>query len=462
MTQVKVRFAPSPTGSLHIGGARTALYNWLFARHHGGSFLLRIEDTDWERSTKEFEQSILDGMRWLGLTWDGDPIYQSARTDLYKDHIARLVAEGKAYYCTCTKEELEAKRQKALASGQKPKYDGTCRNKNAERSANTVVRFRAPEKGVTSFNDLCRGEITFENSELDDLVIARADGSPTYNLTVVVDDALMGITHIIRGDDHIANTPRQMLLYQALGFPVPALAHLPMIYGADKKKLSKRHGAVSVVEYEQMGFLPDAMINYLARLGWSHGDQEIFSRDELVQHFHLDQVGSSPAVFDREKLRWVNSQHQLRISDSELAHMVRPFLEKMGLKITDHEYAAKAIRTEKERGRTLEELAQMSAFYFRDEVIFDEKAVSTWLNTEGKALLHKIKERLQALETFDEAHIAKLFESIMTETDLKMVKLAQPCRVALCGTTISPGIYEVIAILGKEKTLQRLERALSQ
>src|SRR3989338_7564548 len=230
MTQVKVRFAPSPTGSLHIGGARTALYNWLFARHHGGSFLLRIEDTDWERSTKEFEQSILDGMRWLGLTWDGDPIYQSARTDLYKDHIARLVAEGKAYYCTCTKEELEAKRQKALASGQKPKYDGTCRNKNAERSANTVVRFRAPEKGVTSFNDLCRGEITFENSELDDLVIARADGSPTYNLTVVVDDALMGITHIIRGDDHIANTPRQMLLYQALGFPVPALAHLPMIY----------------------------------------------------------------------------------------------------------------------------------------------------------------------------------------------------------------------------------------
>ena len=254
----------------------------------------------------------------------------------------------------------------------------------------------------------------------------------------------------------------KLMILAALGWQAPLFAHMSLVLGNDRKKLSKRHGATSVDAYRDAGFLPEALLNYLARLGWSHGDQEIFSRDELVQHFHLDQVGSSPAVFDREKLRWVNSQHQLRISDSELAHMVRPFLEKMGLKITDHEYAAKAIRTEKERGRTLEELAQMSAFYFRDEVIFDEKAVSTWLNTEGKALLHKIKERLQALETFDEAHIAKLFESIMTETDLKMVKLAQPCRVALCGTTISPGIYEVIAILGKEKTLQRLERALSQ
>lgn len=459
---VRVRFAPSPTGHLHIGGARTALFNYLYARNKGGVFILRIEDTDLERSTKEFEKSILEGMHWLGMEWDEGPVYQTARMDHYKEKIAELLAAGKAYKCYCTSEELEKRRQEALANGQKPKYDNRCRERADDPNMPYAVRIKAPLTGSTTYHDFCRGEITVENTELDDLIIARSDGSPTYNFTVVVDDVDMKITHVIRGDDHINNTPRQIILYEAFGYPLPEFAHLPMIYGPDKKKLSKRHGAVSVIEYQEQGFLPDAMMNYLARLGWSHGDQEIFTKEELVKHFDLANVGNSPSVFDVEKLKWVNSEHMKKISDKDLALMVKPYLGKRGLDFTDVEMATKAIKSERERGRTLDELAEMSSFYFKDEIVFDEASVKKWLNDDGKNLLKEIKRQLEGLNDFTEEEIGKVFKFLLEKTGLKMLALAQPCRVALTGTTVSPGIYEVMAILGKEKVLARFEKALAQ
>jgi glutamyl-tRNA synthetase len=447
---------------LHIGGARTALFNWLFARHTGGEFILRIEDTDRERSTKEFEQSILDGMRWLGMDWDGDLRYQSERMDIYKEHVQKLLDEGKAYRCTCTPEELEAKRELAMQEGRKPKYDGTCRDKPAQHGKPAAIRFRAPQEGITEFHDICRGTISFENKELDDLIIARSDGTPTYNFTVVVDDVTMEMTHIIRGDDHINNTPRQVLLYKALGYPVPEFAHLPMIHGPDKKKLSKRHGATSVIEYKDMGYLPDAMVNYLARLGWSHGDQEIFTRDELIRHFDLAAVGSSPSVFDFEKLGWVNAQHLGKLDNEAIASLATPFLHALGLDASDAAYAARALATERERARTLKELAEVSAFYFRDDIAIDEAAGAKWLTGESRQYLLTIAERLKALPDWTEETIGAAFTAVLAETGVKMLKLAQPVRVALTGTTVSPGIYEVLAILGRERTLQRLETALAK
>ena len=457
----RVRFAPSPTGALHIGGVRTALFNWLFARHHGGTFLLRIEDTDRERSTKEFESSILDGMRWLGLNWNEEPAYQSQRMELYREHVQKLLKEGKAYPCTCTPEELEARRQQALKEGRKPKYDGACRKGPAHPDRPAATRFRAPTEGTTEFHDICRGTIRFENKELDDLVIARSDGTPTYNLTAVVDDVDMEITHIIRGDDHINNTPRQVLLYQALGYPVPEFAHLPMIHGPDGKKLSKRHGTTSAMEYKQMGYLPDAMVNYLARLGWSWGDQEIFARQELIEKFDLSAVGSSPSVFDIEKLKWVNSQHMAKLSDAQLMEATLPFLEEMGLSVSDRDCAARAIATERERGKNLKEIAEMSAFYFRHTIEMDPKAASKWLDKKGRTTLAKLRDRLTGLKEWDEQSIASLFKELLGETGHKMIELAQPVRVALTGTTVSPGIYEVLAIMGRERTIKRIDQALA-
>lgn len=458
--KTRVRFAPSPTGALHIGGARTALFNYLYAKRSGGTFILRVEDTDLERSTKEFEKSILEGMNWLGLSWDEGPYYQTERMELYKEQVQRLISEGKAYRCTCTPDELETKRQQALAEGRKPKYDGKCRDGKADPSKPAAIRFAAPIEGQTAFHDICRGTITFENAELDDLIIARSDGSPTYNFTVVVDDVTMEITHVIRGDDHINNTPRQVLLYQALGYPVPEFAHLPMIHGPDKKKLSKRHGATSVIEYETMGFLPEAVVNYLSRLGWSHGDQEIFTRDELCEKFELSDVGSAPSIFDIEKLKWVNSQHMMKLSDEELLTRVEPFLKEMELTIDDRAFAAKAVSTERERAKTIRELAEISAFYFKETIAITEEAGKKWLTADGKNTLKLIVDRLTALDNFNEPSIAKIFETIMSETSQKMLALAQPVRVALTGTTVSPGIYEVLAILGKERSLKRLAAAL--
>lgn len=459
---VRVRFAPSPTGHLHIGGARTALFNYLFAREQGGKFFLRIEDTDRERSTQAFLQSILNGMDWLGLEHDGDLVFQSKRTHSYKRHINELLEAGKAYRCYCTQEELNTRREALLNEGKKPKYDNRCRDRNDQPNKPFTVRIKAPLTGTTSYHDICRGTITFNNEELDDLIIARSDGTPTYNLTVVVDDVEMKITHVIRGDDHINNTPRQIILYQAMNYPLPEFAHLPMIHGPDKKKLSKRHGAVSIIEYQDQGFLPEAMINYLARLGWSYGDQEIFTKEELIEYFDLNQVGKSPSVFDIEKFTWVNSQHMLKYDDEELLELVDPFLKKYGLKYCDKEFAVRAIRSEKERVRTLDEMAKQSSFYFVDEVMFDDKAVKKWLDENGKKILAEIKSRLENITVFNEENIGTVFKTLIEETELKMLKLAQPCRVALTGTTMSPGIYEVISILGKEKVLKRFERALRQ
>lgn len=452
----RVRFAPSPTGALHIGGARTALFNWLFARHLGGTFILRIEDTDLERSTKEFEKSILEGMKWLGMDWDEGPYYQTQRMELYKEHVARLLSEGKAYRCTCTQEELEAKRAKAMAEGGKPKYDGKCRDGSASPDKPAVIRFKAPLEGTTEFHDICRGTISFDNRELDDLIIARSDGSPTYNFTVVVDDVTMKITHVIRGDDHINNTPRQVLLYEALGYEVPEFAHLPMIFGPDRKKLSKRHGATSVIEYEKMGFLPEAMMNYLARLGWAHGDQEIFSKGELIEKFDLNAVGSAASIFDVEKLKWVNAQHMLRHTNEELAGLVLPFASKLGVTIQDKANAARAMELGKVRATTLMELAEKTAFFFRDKIEIDPKAAAKCLKQDNIEMLKKLRQKLEALDTFNEQTLQKTFEEFSSAAGLKTGDIAQPLRVALTGSTASPGIFEVLAILGKDTTIKRI------
>ncbi len=399
-------------------------------------------------------------MKWLGMDWDEGPFYQTERMNLYKTHVQKLLDDGKAYRCTCTPEELEAKRQQALAEGRKPKYDGKCRNSDSNPDLPAAIRFKAPQDGATEFHDICRGTIRFENIELDDLIIARSDGSPTYNFTVVVDDVTMKISHVIRGDDHINNTPRQVLLYKALGFEVPEFAHLPMIHGPDKKKLSKRHGAASVIEYKEMGYLPHALVNYLARLGWSHGDQEIFTIEELIRNFDLDSVGNSPSVFDMEKLGWVNREHMNKLSNNELADQVVPFLEGIGLKIDDRSYASAAIATERERGRTLKELADISAFYFRDEIVIDEKAGSKWLGEAGKSLLAEILIQLEKLDQFTINSIKNVIDSIAAQKALKMLDVAQPIRVALTGTTVSPGIYEVLSILGKERVVKRIRAAI--
>jgi len=462
---IKVRFAPSPTGFLHIGGVRTALFNWLFARHHGGQFVLRIEDTDHERSTEESITEILESMRWLGLDWDEGPYRQTERQEIYSAKVDQLLREGKAYHCYCTQEELDQKRVEAQKKGLKPKYDGTCRERTDQpEGAPSVVRFKAPLEGSIVVEDLLRGKVVFDIAELDDLILQRTDGSPTYNFVVVVDDADMGITHVVRGDDHLSNTPRQCLLYDALGFPRPRFAHISMILGQDKARLSKRHGATSALAYRDMGYLPSAMINYLARLGWSHGDQEIFSREEMIQHFSFDSVHTSAAVFDPDKLSWLNEHYIKTTPPEELARHLEPFLISSGILEEGHglNYAeiAKVIPCLNQRAKTLVEMAEKSAFYFKKEVEFDEKARDKFLTTETRPLLQKAIAGLSLLEKFSAEEIEALFNKVVEEEGVKLGKLAQPVRVALTGTTVSPGIYDVILLLGKEETLKRLNQAL--
>ncbi|MBI4238446.1 MAG: glutamate--tRNA ligase [Deltaproteobacteria bacterium] len=460
---VRVRFAPSPTGFLHIGGARTALYNWLYARRHGGTFILRIEDTDTQRSTQEYTQQILTAMRWLGLTWDEGPYHQTERMAIYHTHVEQLLQNGQAYRCYCTSEQLDAMRAQASAAGRKPTYDRTCRHHPlpADDPRPYCIRFAAPIEGTTTVHDLIRGTIPFDNRELDDLIILRSDGTPTYNFVVVVDDVTMQITHVIRGDDHLNNTPRQMLLYQAFGYPTPQFAHLPMILGGDKQRLSKRHGATSVDAYRDAGFLPEALLNYLARLGWSHGDQEIFTLEEMVQHFAFEHVHKAAAVFDADKLTWVNAEHCKRHNNEQLVDLVTPFLQGLGLAVTDHAFAARAIASERERGKTLHELAAISAFYFRDDVVWDEKAVAQWLKPDGRALLQEVRNALAGVTDWTESVLKAALEPIQQQRACKFVAIAQPIRVALTGTTVSPGIFEVLAILGPARALQRIDRALA-
>ncbi|OHE55074.1 MAG: glutamate--tRNA ligase [Thermodesulfovibrio sp. RBG_19FT_COMBO_41_18] len=462
---VRVRFAPSPTGHLHIGGVRTALFNWLYAKHNKGTFILRIEDTDRTRSTEEYIDAIIEGMKWLDLDWDEGPYRQTDRFDVYRRYTEKLLNEGKAYYCYCLPEELEQRRQEALVQGKSPKYDGRCRNlQDPIPGKNPAVRFRMPQEGETAVNDLIKGKTVFDNACLDDLIIMRSDGTPTYNFTVVVDDVDMNITHVIRGDDHLNNTPKQIHIYNALGYEVPLFAHLPMILGADKTRLSKRHGAVSVMAYKEMGYLPDALVNYLVRLGWSYGDQEIFTRDELIQYFSFDKVGKSAAVFNPEKLLWLNSQYIINSSAEELAEMVVPFLIKEKVisegQTLDKEWLSKAIDTQKERSRTLIELANSLRYYISEDVEYNEKAKIKFLNEKSLPYLIELKDSLVSISDFSALEIEKVFTSIIEKHGIKLGNLAQPVRVAMTGKTESPGIFEVIEIAGKEKTLKRLEKAI--
>lgn len=458
--KVVTRFAPSPTGYLHIGGARTALFNWLYARHTGGTFILRIEDTDRARSTEASIQAILDAMTWLGLDWDAGPYYQTERMDLYREAARKLLETGWAYRCYCTPEELEEKRKKALKEGRKPKYDGTCRNRtDFPDDQPYVLRFKCPEEGTVVVEDLVKGTVRFDVKELDDLVIVRPDGVPTYNFAVVVDDATMGITHIIRGDDHLNNTPRQILIYQALGYPLPRFAHVPMILGQDHKRLSKRHGAVSVLAYRDEGYLPQALTNYLVRLGWSHGDQEIFSLQELIDLFTLEGIGKSAGVFNPEKLLWLNGHYIRSMSDEALAVAIQPFLDAENL-APPREQLLMAIRTLKERSRTLKEMAEGMRFYFTERVDYEPKAARKFLKPAMIPYFSQLVACLESLEAFDESRVESCFRKVTEENQIKLGKIAQPVRVALTGKTVSPGLFEVMEVLGKEKTLERLRAAL--
>ncbi len=461
----RVRFAPSPTGYLHIGGARTALFNWLYARHSNGKFILRIEDTDRTRSTDEYIDAIIEGMNWLSLDWDEGPFRQTDRFDVYRKYVDRLIAEGKAYYCYCTPEELEEHRRDAMAHGRPLKYNGRCRNlKEPVEGIKPVVRFRMPQDGTTLVDDLIKGTVSFDNAQLDDLIIQRSDGTPTYNLTVVVDDVDMGITEVVRGDDHLNNTPKQIQLYRAFGYEVPKFAHLPMILGSDKARLSKRHGATSVMAYYEMGYLPDALINYLVRLGWSYGDQEVFTRDEMIEHFSFESIGKAAAVFNPEKLLWLNQQYIKESSDEKLAELVMPFLVKDGTvsggQEPDMQWLARAAGTLKERSKTLLELAASLRYYIADEVEFEEKAKAKFLNEKNRGMLAELKDGLSGLDDFSEKAMEKVFLDLMEKHEVKFGKIAQPLRVALTGGTVSPGIFEVLEVMGREKTIKRLEKAL--
>ena len=460
MEQVITRFPPSPTGFLHIGGARTALFNWFFARNRGGKFVLRIEDTDLERSTEASVKAIMDAMEWLELTWDEGPFFQTKRLDVYREYAQKLVESGHAYWCECSPEELENRRKSAMAEGRKPKYEGTCRSKSLGPGPNRVLRFRSPDTGTTVLNDLIKGPIFFENTELDDLVIIKSDGIATYNFAVVIDDITMDITHVIRGDDHVNNTPRQILIYQAFGAKLPQFGHVPMIHGEDRSPLSKRHGATSVMEYKELGFLPEALINCLIRLGWSHGDQEIFSRAELIEKFTLDNVGKSPSVFSMEKLLWLNAHYIKEKPPLDLVPLLVPFLEARNYPEKSAEYLAGAIRTLQSRSRTLVEMADMIRFYMLDEVELDEAAAKKFLTAEIREPLNRLISELEALEDFSEETLEIVFRKVMDSVGMKLGKIAQPVRVALTGTSVSPGIFEIIDVLGKETVLKRLRKAL--
>ncbi len=475
MTKVRTRFAPSPTGALHIGGVRTALFNWLFARHHKGAFILRIEDTDQARSTDESIRIIIDGMKWLGMDWDEGPsvlpdgavkgFRQTERMDIYREYADRLLRENKAYHCYCSPEELEKRRKMAMAAGKPPKYDRTCFGRKEPVAGRTpVLRFHSTDEGETVVRDLIRGAVTFENKQLDDLIIMRSDGFPTYNFAVVVDDVTMKISHVIRGDDHLNNTPRQVQIYRALGYEPPEFAHLPMILGSDKTKLSKRHGATAVTEYVDLGYLPEALVNYLARLGWSSGDQEIFTREELIEKFSLENVGKAPSVFNQEKCVWLNHHYIQQADPARLSILMLDLLKKDGVvtagKEPDSEWLNKLVKILTERSHTLVEMKTGAIPFLVENISLDEKAKAKHLTPDVSPLLTELAEKLKALDPFTHDNIEKAFNEIVAAKGIKLGKLAQPVRVALTGGTVSPGIYDVIEVMGKDKTIKRIEAAI--
>lgn len=463
MPVVRTRFAPSPTGYLHIGGARTALFSYLFARHHGGQFILRIEDTDRERSTQESIQAIVDALTWLRLDWDEGPFFQTERTELYRERAERLLREGKAYRCYCTPQTLESKRKAAMKFGRKPMYDRTCRHLTAPPAQQPfAVRFKAPLDGETVVPDAVKGRVTFANAELDDLILLRSDGTPTYNFCVVIDDAEMAITHIIRGEDHLTNTPKQIQLYKAMGYALPVFAHIPLILGVDRTRLSKRHGATSVMAYRDMGYLPDALVNYLARLGWSHGDQEIFSRAELVDKFALEDVGKSAGVYNLEKAEWLNFQYIKATPVAELAAAVKPFIAQKGYAIPgDDGWLAAMVATLRERAKTLVELADAARFYLSSEIGIDPAAARKFLRPEIDEPLRALRAQLAEVTDWQPDTIRACFEGVTGRFALSLGQIAQPVRVAVTGSASSPGIFEVLEVLGKDRSLARLDRAIA-
>ncbi|MFP4629099.1 MAG: glutamate--tRNA ligase [Desulfohalobiaceae bacterium] len=462
MQEIVTRFPPSPTGHLHVGGARTALFNWLRARNQGGRFVLRIEDTDQTRSSQEMTDSILDALTWLGLDWDDGPYFQSQRLDLYQEHIDYLLETGQAYYCQCSSQEVEEMREEARAQGEKPKYNGRCRDLGLGPGPNRVVRFKSPLAGQTLFRDELKGVVQVENKELDDFVLRRADGSPTYNLAVVVDDASMEISHILRGDDHLSNTPKQILLYQALGYELPSFGHVPMILGPDKKRLSKRHGAMSVLEYRKKGYLPEALINYLVRLGWSLQDQEIFSLQELVQKFDQGHLGRSACIFNPEKLDWVNFQHIKASPDEDLAAKLPEYLRECGLPVADQEYLARIVPLLKPRSNTLLDMARQCDFFLladRD-LEYDQELLDKFLGADVLEYLQGLLQKYEQLQDFSKQGLEDLTREYLQDMGIKFKVLAQPLRVALTAKTATPGLFEIMEVMGRERVTSRLARAL--
>src|ERR1700730_5914008 len=456
----RTRFAPSPTGFLHIGGLRTALFCWLYARRHSGTFVLRIEDTDLERSTNEAIQQILDGLDWAGLDFDEGPFFQTKRFDRYKEVIDVMLAQGSAYRCYCTKEELEQLRADQVARGEKPRYDGRWRDRSDARAGvPPVIRFKNPQEGQVVVDDVVHGRVVFQNSEMDDLIIARSDGSPTYNFCVVVDDMDMGITHVIRGDDHLNNTPRQMNMLRALGAGDSVYAHLPMILGSDGAKLSKRHGAVSVLQYRDEGFLPEAVLNYLVRLGWSYGDQEIFSIDEMIRLFDIADVNKSASAFNVDKLTWLNQQHMMRAPATRVVPVLRWHLEREGIQATNDAQLEQIVLSQRERAKTVREMALNSVFFFKAPTAYDEKAVRKHVTAEVLALLAEASSELDHLADWSAPAIHGVISGFAAAKGISLGKLAQPIRLAVCGGAVSPPIDATLAILGKSESMARLARA---
>lgn len=483
--KIRVRFAPSPTGYLHIGGARTALFNWLYARHYKGTFVLRIEDTDQVRSTEEAVNVILEGMKWLGLDWDEGPgkkgeygpYYQMQRLHFYREYTEKLLKDKKAYCCYCTREELAESREKQAREGKNPKYDRHCLNLNEEekkryetQGRKPVIRLRIPAKKIV-FDDLLRGEVTFDGELLSDFVIMKSDGIPTYNYAVVIDDALMKIANVIRGDDHISNTPKQILIYEALGLTIPKFAHIPMIMGQDHTRLSKRHGATSVMEYKKMGYIPEAVVNYIAHLGWSSGDErEIFSKEELIKEFSLDKISKHAAVFSMEKLNWFNGEYLKNMSIDSLTKMILPFLKEAnyiekeeGLSLIKNEYIKEVVKLMQGRFRNFSQFIDYADYFFIDKINIEPQAFQSVLNKEGASgILQTLKEKLSALKCWDEESIENTVREVASSLQIKGGKIIHPTRVALSGKKVGPGLFELMVVLGKEKTVKRLKEAIEK
>ncbi|MGB9780065.1 glutamate--tRNA ligase [Caldanaerobacter sp.] len=471
MTEVRVRFAPSPTGSLHIGGARTALFNWLFARHHGGKFILRVDDTDLERSTEESMKGILEGLQWLGIDWDEGPIYQSQRLEEYRKFANKLLEEGKAYYCFCTKEELEEMRKEAEKQGKPFMYPGKCRNLTKKEIENylkegrkPVIRLKTPGEGKTVVHDIIRGDVEFDNSTIDDFIIMKSDGIPTYNFATVIDDYQMGITHVIRAEEHLSNTPKQILIYKALNVPIPQFAHVSMVLAPDRTKLSKRHGATSVQEFKDQGYLPEAIVNYITLLGWAPLDgEEIFDVQKSIREFSLERVSKNPAIYDVQKLTWINGHYIRNYDLDKLTQAVIPFLQKKGLigENYDYEYIKRIVAVVREREKTLVDIAEAMTYYFKDVESYDEKGVQKYFTKEGTVeILKKAVEVLRNLDPFNKTTAEEAYRKLVEELGISSSALFHPTRLAISGKTFGPGLFDIMEFLGKEKTISRLEKAI--